>query len=237
MDFLEELQNGRNPGHLLVVIDEADKLFEPAVASGGTDFSKMIQNEFLKIMDGDSMIVGSDDPKKKSVTIDCSGVSFVFCGSFETLLQNRDIKPSPIGFSRGEAEIQSEPVLFTEEDLVQYGNVRREIAGRIQQIAEVDMLSEEDFEYMMTSRKKMSPIRQLEKMYGIHMKVDAVTRKYLAHKAVESKLGCRYIRSRLQVLLDDQMFDNPDQKEFQLSVEAAQTSDPEASEAISALAS
>ena len=146
-------------------------------------------------------------------------------------------KPSPIGFSRGEAEIQSEPVLFTEEDLVQYGNVRREIAGRIQQIAEVDMLSEEDFEYMMTSRKKMSPIRQLEKMYGIHMKVDAVTRKYLAHKAVESKLGCRYIRSRLQVLLDDQMFDNPDQKEFQLSVEAAQTSDPEASEAISALAS
>ena len=235
--FLEELQNGRNPGHLLVVIDEADKLFEPAVASGGTDFSKMIQNEFLKIMDGDSMIVGSDDPKKKSVTIDCSGVSFVFCGSFETLLQNRDIKPSPIGFSRGEAEIQSEPVLFTEEDLVQYGNVRREIAGRIQQIAEVDMLSEEDFEYMMTSRKKMSPIRQLEKMYGIHMKVDAVTRKYLAHKAVESKLGCRYIRSRLQVLLDDQMFDNPDQKEFQLSVEAAQTSDPEASEAISALAS
>lgn len=52
--FLEELQNGRNPGHLLVVIDEADKLFEPAVASGGTDFSKMIQNEFLKIMDGDS---------------------------------------------------------------------------------------------------------------------------------------------------------------------------------------
>ena len=56
-----------------------------------------------------------------------------------------------------------EPVLFTEEDLVQYGNVRREIAGRIQQIAEVDMLSEEDFEYMMTSRKKMSPIRQLRK--------------------------------------------------------------------------
>ena len=75
------------------------------MASGGTDFSKMIQNEFLKIMDGDSMIVGSDDPKKKSVTIDCSGVSFVFCGSFETLLQNRDMKPSPIGFSRGEAEI------------------------------------------------------------------------------------------------------------------------------------
>ncbi|MFQ9389278.1 MAG: hypothetical protein ACLR1V_11310 [Coprococcus sp.] len=82
------------------------------LASGGTDFSKMIQNEFLKIMDGDSMIVGSDDPKKKSVTIDCSGVSFVFCGSFETLLQNRDMQAVAYWFSRGEAEIQSEPVLF-----------------------------------------------------------------------------------------------------------------------------
>ena len=120
---------------------------------------------------------------------------------------------------------------------MQYGNVRREIAGRIQPIAEVDLFSEEDFEYMMTSRKKMSPIRQLEKMYGIHMKVDTATRKYLARKAVESKLGCRYIRSRLQVLLDDQMFDDPDQKEFLLSVKSAQNSDFEESEAISALAS
>lgn len=66
---------------------------------------------------------------------------------------------------------------------------------------------------------------------------EALSRTPLSYNEQKDKLGCRYIRSRLQVLLDDQMFDNPDQKEFQLSVEAAQTSDPEASEAISALAS
>ena len=235
--FLEELQNGRNPNHLLVVIDEADKLFEPAVASGGTDFSKMIQNEFLKIMDGDKFTIGTEDPNKKTLTIDCSRVSFVFCGSFETLLQNRSLKPASIGFFKKEEKLQDEPVIFTEEDLVQYGNVRREIAGRIQQIAEVEMLSEVDFENIMTTYKKMSPIKQIEKMYGIRMKVDTPTIKYLAYKAVESKLGCRYIRSRLQMLLDDQMFNDPDQKEFVLSIKEAQALNSEALEESSALAS
>lgn len=235
--FLEELETGGDPKRLLVVIDEADKLFEPAIGSGGTDFSRMLQNEFLKIMDGDELSLNSDDPKKNSVVIDCSGVSFVFCGSFETLLQNRDGKPSAIGFSRGEEKSQSEPVIFTEEDLIQYGNVRREIAGRIQQIAEVRMLTEEDFERIMTSYKKMSPIRQLAETYGIRIKVDAPTRKYLAHKAVESQLGCRYIRSRLQMLLDDQIFDDPDQKEFVLSLKEAQNLTDKTAEENSALAS
>lgn len=40
---------------LLVVIDEDDKLFEPMVGSGGTDFSRAIQNEFLKVMDGEEV--------------------------------------------------------------------------------------------------------------------------------------------------------------------------------------
>lgn len=235
--FLEELQNGKNPNHLLIVIDEADKLFEPAIASGGTDFSKMIQNEFLKIMDGDAFTIGTEDPQKKTLTIDCSRVSFVFCGSFETLLQNRSKKPAPIGFFEEEEKLQDKQVLFTEEDLIQYGNVRREIAGRIQQITEVDMLSEVDFENIMTTYKKMSPLKQIEKMYGIRMKVDTPTIKYLAHNAVESKLGCRYIRSRLQMLLDDQMFDDPDQKEFTLSIKEAQTLNSEASEESCALAS
>ena len=83
----------------------------------------------------------------------------------------------------------------------------------------------------------MSPIRQLEQMYSVRLNVDESTRKYLAHKAVESKLGCRYIRSRLQMLLDEQMFDHPSRKEFWLSVKEAQPLDLEATEKISAMAS
>lgn len=221
--FLDAMQEGMDVSKLLIVIDEADKLFEPAVASGGTDFSKMIQNEFLKIMDGDTVTFAVDNAKKAyNQVVDCSKVSFVFCGSFETLLQNRAIQPAPIGFMSGKEKRPLEAAIFTEEDLVQYGNVRREIAGRIQQIAEIEMLSAEDFERMMDSQKKMSPIKQIENLYRVKLDVDKATRRYLAHKAAESKLGCRYIRSRLQTMLDEQMFDAPDQKEFSLSIETAE---------------
>ena len=88
---------------MLIVIDEADKLFEPSIGSAGVDYSRKIQNEFLKIMDGDKVDFVSEGNDAKKTTIDCSHVSFVFCGSFETLLQNREDKPATIGFFQNTA--------------------------------------------------------------------------------------------------------------------------------------
>lgn len=207
--------------HLIIVVDEADKLFEPAVTSGGTDFARMIQNEFLKVMDGDEItFVDSDRKEPKALTVDCTNISFVFCGSFETLQKNKAFVPMPIGFSgsRGEELKKAEGPEVTEEDLISYGNIRREIAGRIDSIVLLNALKADDFEYIMESRERMSPIRQLERVYGIEMALDAKTRRALAVKAAESQLGCRYIRSRLQNMLDNQMFDEPDRKKFELSM-------------------
>ena len=47
--FLEE--PAEKVKKMLVVIDEADKLFEPSIGSAGVDYSRKIQNEFLKIME------------------------------------------------------------------------------------------------------------------------------------------------------------------------------------------
>lgn len=217
--FLEEKYDDARK--LLVVIDEADKLFEPSVGAGGTDFSRKIQNELLKIMDGDSVTFNVEDGTKGSMKVDCSNVSFVFCGSFETLLQNRSQKPTTIGFSADGAQKEkqeSKNLVITEEDLIRYGNIRREIAGRIVQIVAVAQLEEKDFEAILNSNKKMSPIRQLENLYDIRMLLDGRTRKQLARRAAETNLGCRYIRSKLQSMLDEEMFDEPEQKEYRLSL-------------------
>ena len=40
----------------------------------------------------------------------------------------------------------------------------------------------------------------------------------LAEEASESQLGCRYIRSKIQGMLDDQIFEDPYQKKFRLSM-------------------
>lgn len=208
---------GEKVNKMLVVIDEADKLFEPAVGAGGMDHARKIQNEFLKIMDGDTVDFIAENNDATRTTIDCSNVSFVFCGSFETLLQNRSDKPVQIGFLQEETD-DAETDDITVEDLIAYGNVRREIAGRIQQIVALDSLSADDFEHIMDSEKPMSPIRQLETAYRIQLSVDEKTRKMLAEKASESNLGCRYIRSRMQAMLDEEMFETPEKENYRLSI-------------------
>ncbi len=202
---------------MLVVIDEADKLFEPSIGAAGVDYARKIQNEFLKIMDGDKVDFVSEGNDAKKTTIDCSHVSFVFCGSFETLLQNREDKPATIGFFQNTAP-DEEAESITIEDLVEYGNVRREIAGRIQQIVALNALTVDDFEHILNSRKQMSPIRQLEKLYMVNLSVDDKTKRILAEKAAGKNLGCRYMRSQIQSMLDEKMFDDPDCRNFKLSL-------------------
>lgn len=213
--FLEE--PAEKVKKMLIVIDEADKLFEPSIGSAGVDYSREIQNEFLKIMDGDKVDFVSEGNDAKKTTIDCSHVSFVFCGSFETLLQNREDKPATIGFFQNTAP-DEEAESITIEDLVEYGNVRREIAGRIQQIVALNALTVDDFEHILNSRKQMSPIRQLEKLYMVNLSVDDKTKRILAEKAATKNLGCRYMRSQIQSMLDEKMFDDPDCRNFKLSL-------------------
>lgn len=199
---------------LLVVIDEADKLFEPMVGAGGTDFSRAIQNEFLKVMDGDEVTFIPEEPGKNPVSIDCSNISFVFCGSFETLRENRCSANSGIGFGQNRKSDPKEDRNLTEEDLIEYGNVRSEIAGRIQQIVVLDDLDATDFEQIMKSPKRMSPICQIEEQYEVKMEMDDRTRQSLARRAADSGLGCRYIRSQIQGMLDEKIFDEPEQTRF-----------------------
>lgn len=202
--------------HLVLVIDEADKMLEPQIASGGTDTAKMLQNELLKLMDGDTLTFTDEKDRNKKVTVDCSGISVVLCGSFETMLQTKTEASGGIGFLQSEKK-ESRIAECNEEDLIKYGNVRREIAGRISQIVTLDALTATDFETIMES--EMSPIRKMEKAHKVSLSVDKDSRKKLAIDAAESGIGCRFLRSKLQSMLDGQMFDEPDAKEFSLCYE------------------
>ncbi len=201
---------------LVIVIDEADKLFERSIGSSGTDFGQKIQNELLKIMDGDTLTFTDEKDRNKKITVDCSGISIVLCGSFERMLQERTEASGSIGFCQPERE-ESRIAECSEEDLIQYGNVRREIAGRINQIVTLNALGAEDFEAIMES--PASPIQKIEQSHHVSLTVDKDTKRKLASDAEKSGLGCRYIRSRLQSMLDEQMFDEPDAKEYSLCYE------------------
>lgn len=65
----------------------------------------------------------------------------------------------------------------------------------------------------------MSPIQKMEKAHNVLLAVDKDSRKKLASDAARSGLGCRYIRSKLQGMLDEQMFDVPDVDTYSLYYE------------------
>ena len=209
--FMEE-SHGR-ASHLIIVIDEADKMFEPTF-SNGTDFSRKLQNELLKIMDGDTLTFTDDNGKKPACTVSCKNVSVVFCGSFEDMNNRQSEDSRHIGFLSGNTALST--ISHTEEDFIEYGNIRRELMGRINQIVTLQPLTSEDFLAILDS--PASPIKQIGIAHNIVLNVDKETREQLAEGAAKSGLGCRYIRSKLQALLDEQMFEYPDRTGYTLSL-------------------
>ena len=88
--------------------------------------------------------------------------------------------------------------------------------GRINQIVTLQPLTATDFLSIMNS--PASPIEKIGIAHNVVLQVDEATRQQLAEEAARSGLGCRYIRSRLQAMLDEQMFQEPDRTRYTLSL-------------------
>lgn len=192
----------------IYVLDEADKLFEPTYGSHGTNYSYLVQNELLRLLDGDIVTFPADEKtKQKELTLDTSHMSFALLGSFETMLSAKNASiPKPIGFGAGNKQISSDyNSIFTPDDLVTYAGVRREIAGRIHGIVQLQPMTEEDF-YNILQNPSTSPVTKLEAQYGIQINIDDDSMHLLARQAEESRMGVRYMTARITEMLDQQLF-------------------------------
>ena len=201
--------------HLIIVWDEFDKACEPAVSSGGTDHARLLQNEMLKMLDGDTIEFYSDDKNAKPTCINCQNISHVFTGSFETMLNSKTASSGNIGFNSTTKEVATYDN-FTPDDLVKYGNVRLEIAGRISRVIALNTMTKDDFLHIL-SNDKMSPLVAIQENQKCHLYMDEVTRERLAQEALDSKMGARYLRSEIQRRLDEEIFEDPNENEFDLS--------------------
>lgn len=205
---------------LIIVLDEADKLFEKNVSyiGGGT----VVQNELLKIMEGDMVHFEGDPQHPKAVPtleLDTSNISFVFLGSFETMLKSKNsARPQNIGFLSDASENGKETdyhSIFTSQDLVKYANIRQEIAGRITKIVQLQPLMQEDFLSILNDAN-MSPIKKLEEAYHVTIHMEEYSKRKLSQEAEENKMGVRYIKSRLQTLLNEALFQDCEKGEYLL---------------------
>ena len=201
--------------HLIIVWDEFDKACEPALGSSGTDYARLLQSEMLRMLDGDTIEFYLDDKTKRTISINCKNISHVFTGSFETMLNRKSERSCSIGFNSSPKQTVTYDTCKP-DDLVKYGNVRLEIAGRISRVITLSPMTKDDFMNIL-SNKNVSPLKSIQKKQGFRLSMDKSTCERLAQDAFDSKMGARYLRSEIQRRIDEHLFENPDNREIDIS--------------------
>ena len=205
----------------IYILDEADKLFEPTYSAGGNNYSFLVQNELLKLLEGEDVVYPADTKNNiPELHLQTKNMSFVFLGSFETMLteKNASVRKS-LGFGADLSHTSYDyESTFTPDDLVAHAGVRREIAGRIHSIVQLQTMSADDY-YAILQNPLISPIKTLEEQYGVKLTLDDTSKHQLAQKAKESKMGVRYMTARITEMLDEKLFSDCNSHEIMLSCE------------------
>lgn len=200
---------------LIVVLDEADKILcESAVGGGGTDHHVLLQNDLLKMMDGDVIEFG-EDSRKAALSVDCSKVSVVMLGAFERLLEGKTRDAKRIGFGSGAAPKADagNHKDISYNDLIHAG-MRQEIAGRVNKIVALNPISVDDYKSILRG-----PVLDgLQESTGCKISIDGAAAGLLAERALASGLGVRWVRSEILNAIDDALFDTPNAKEWSVTL-------------------